>query len=35
MQKPLKTSLDDQDIIKLGDRIFGGVLVKDYAAYNK
>ena len=31
--KPPKASLDAMDIMKLADRIVGGVLVKDYAVY--
>ena len=30
-----KASLDTMDIMKLADRICGGVLVKDYAVYKK
>ena len=33
--KPPKASLDAMDIMKLADRIVGGVLVKDYAVYKK
>ena len=33
--KPSKASLYGIDIIKLADRICGGVLVKDYAVYKK
>ena len=33
--KPLKAFMDAIHIIKLAGGIFGGVLVKDYAAYRK
>ena len=33
--KPPKASLDAMDIMKLADRIVGGVFVKDYAVYKK
>ena len=33
--KPPKVSLDTIDILKLIDGICGGVLLKDYAVYNK
>ena len=33
--KPPKVSLDVVDIIKLIDEISGGVLIKDYVAYEK
>ena len=33
--KPLKAFMDATHIIKLAGGIFGGVLVKDYAAYRK
>ena len=33
--KPLKAFMDGIHIIKLAGGIFGGVLVKDYAAYRK
>ena len=32
---PPKASLDAMDIMRLADGIVGGVLVKDYAVYNK
>ena len=33
--KPPKTSLDAMDIMKLAAEIYGGLLVKDYAVYQK
>ena len=33
--KPPKASLDAMDIMKLADRIVGGVFVKAYAVYKK
>ena len=33
--KPTKASMDAMDIMRLAGGIVGGVLVKDYAIYNK
>ena len=33
--KPAKTFLDAMDIMKLSGGIYGGMLMKDYAAYKK
>ena len=33
--KPTKASMDAMDIMRLAGVIVGGVLVKDYAIYNK